>query len=449
MEKLYRDIIPQALALCAAICPVVADAQEKTVVDTVFNSSKVILASSQYTPSQQYDAQTYVINSGLSYSADSYSKIWGVPADDAVGRKWFENAYELTDGESLWEEHKSPFSSDEVYKDHTSYRWIPAEIMGDIYMRRSFTLTQPLPDAVFLTCGHDDAPSEFYINGTLVHTVSDGWNNDKYVLLSPEQRALIKTDGTENIIALHVHQNWGGAFADCGLYGGDIIQTTHLLATKPAAGDWHGYYYFLTGNAELDALDPADWAGNDEKGMDAEADFQSPDTEGGGYGPYSNSDDQFKTTYWNSDLYPLLVRRHFTLTADRKNSLANSTVTLSCSYDEYPKVYLNGTLIWQHDGWNDNDYATYNLTDEQKALLVEGDNVLAVSVRQGGGGGHIDYGLYIKQEVTTGITTVSSDKREQHADGRIYTLSGICKGTSMKNLPAGIYIANGRKVIKK
>lgn len=327
MENRFKVVVSRALVLCAAFCPVVAGAQTKTVQDTVFNASKVILASSQYTPSLQYNAQTYVVNSGVGYSASGYGKIWGVPDDDAAGNKWFESGY--------------------------------------------------------------------------------------------------------------------------GLYAGDIIQRTHLLPTKPAGGDWYGYYYFLTGNAELDALDPADWAGNDAKGMDAEADFQSPDTEGGGYGPYSNSDDQFKTTYWNSDLYPLLVRRHFTLTADQKNTLGNSAVTLSCSYDECPKVYLNGTLIWQSDGWNDNDYATYSLSDGQKALLVEGDNVLAVSVRQGGGGGHIDFGLHVEREIATGMATVSNDNKGQACGGSVYTLTGICKGTSVEKLPAGIYIANGRKIMKK
>ena len=36
--------------------------------------------------------------------------------------------------------------------------------------------------------------------------------------LSPAQIALIHTDGTPNVLAVHVSQNWGGYHLDCGLY---------------------------------------------------------------------------------------------------------------------------------------------------------------------------------------------------------------------------------------
>ena len=65
------------------------------------------------------------------------------------------------------------------------------------------------------------------------------------------------------------------------------------------------------------------------------------------------------------------------------------------SYDENPVIYLNGTRIWSASGWNDNNYAEITLDATQRALLRQGDNVLAASLTQGGGGGHIDYGLKI------------------------------------------------------
>ena len=173
----------------------------------------------------------------MRYNDQYYNKVWGEPDADSEGRMWYEPGYELTDGERSWQRATSPFSTDEYYKDKKSFRWIQAEIMGDIYMRRTFTVDRTVPGTVFLSAGHDDAPAEWYINGVKVHSSADGWNNDEYILLTDEQKALIKTDGSENVLAVHVHQNWGGAFADCGLYEADMTAATDYLTTV-ASGEW-------------------------------------------------------------------------------------------------------------------------------------------------------------------------------------------------------------------
>lgn len=132
-------------------------------------------------------------------------------------------------------------------------------------------------------------------------------------------------------------------------------------------------------------------------------------------------------------------------------------LTDGCSYDENPKVYLNGTLIWQTNGWNDNDYARYTLTNTQKQLLKEGDNVIAVSLMAGGGGGHIDLGLSITEPyVPTGIqspvtthhpplTTLPSGTYD--LQGRRIANSQTVR-SSNSQIPHGLYIQNGKKVIK-
>ena len=76
--------------------------------------------------------------------------------------------------------------------------------------------------------GHDDAPAEWYLNGVLIRSIEDGcaqhdedyvsWTWDESTYLTPDQRALIYTDGRVNVLAIHVHNNWGGALADGGLY---------------------------------------------------------------------------------------------------------------------------------------------------------------------------------------------------------------------------------------
>lgn len=193
-----------------------------------------VLPSTQYSPKEKWSAATFVYNTGLEYGAGerenaNYNIVWGEPEPDANGNMWYEEAYDTTgvsyiddglDEPIHWEVHQAPFSSDKEYKGQPSYQWTTGNIMAEIYIRRTFTVdpSQLLAGPVFLACGHDDAPAEYYINGELVHSITDGWNNDEYILLTDEQKALIRLNGEPNLLAVHVHQNWGGAFADCGLY---------------------------------------------------------------------------------------------------------------------------------------------------------------------------------------------------------------------------------------
>ena len=410
-------------------------------IDLTSSDFRVVLPSSQFTPAQTWNAQVMIFNNGERYADASYNKVIGTPPTDEAGKAWYEADYTLTNGTQSWEERTSPFSSDEYYKGKYSSRWVVSDIMADIYLRRSFTVTEGFGGDVYLACGHDDAPSEWYINGVQVMTVSDGWNNDEYIRLNDSQKALIKTDGSENIIAVHVHQNWGGAFADCGLYEDLNWNTTSLLPAARVGGPWESVYYLLNSNDEIGELSPkSDWAGV----CVDEIDWAYAE------GPYSNSNDRFLNTDWDGVRHPILVRRHFTLTADDIEHLDDYVFTLSCSYDEDPKVYLNGTLIWSAEGWNDNDYAEYEITYAQMGLLREGDNVLAVSLESGEGGAHIDYGLDLltpyKEPAPSSIDRV---KVGTEGDDRVYNVMGQQVGTAASKLQKGLYIVNGKKTIVK
>ena len=405
-----------------------------------FNSKNVILPSSQYTPSQPYNALVWVYK-GERYTDANYNRILAVPSPDNAGNEWYSPDYVPDDETSgSWSTHTAPFSSDEYYLGYRSYRWAEPEIMGEIYMRRTFTATPddiPATGAVYLTSGHDDAPSEWYINGVLVHTATDGWDNEQYILLTDEQKNLIKTDGSENLLAVHVHQNWGGAFADCGLYLADMTLTRTYLNTV-ADGEWPCAYYMLNYNADFTDAEKARWYAVDED----ESDWLK------GVGPFSNDNNMFYTTEWPSQLRPILVRRHFNLTAADLAVMADSELTFTCSYDEEPVAYLNGVRLWSASGWNDNNYVRVVLTAAQKKLLVKGDNVLAVSLKQGGGGGHIDYGLSVDAPYTPetgGIGLITPD--ELVPDDRIYNIQGLYLGTDVDHLPAGLYIRGGKKII--
>lgn len=162
----------------------------------------------------RYGAYTAEYNSGEKYpepwgeNYEVYNHIVGTPAADATGKQWYEVGYTRT--------------NDFKYtNDRLPNSW--SDNMGDIYAIRYFTVTGQLPENVFLAAPHDDAPCEYYINGQLVWSETDGWNEGEVVRLTAEQKALIKTDGTKNVFAFHVHQNWGGRYADGGLYGGGNV----------------------------------------------------------------------------------------------------------------------------------------------------------------------------------------------------------------------------------
>lgn len=258
----------KALLLCAAaLFSLVASAGDGLV---AVGANVILLPSSRWDGDIEWKAWTWVYNTQTPYGDwntdnpnynlvlgdyDTRDDLEGVgPAPDANGVQWYELGFDMSpkdedlnyyvwdeDGYEVpivWEEHTAPFSSDDTYNGRPSYQWTTNSIIADIYVRRTFTTDQLLAGPVYLACGHDDAPCEYYINGVLVfrrtgyegereetdndgniHIVYDnGWNNDEYILLTDEQKALINLNGEENVVAFHVHQNWGGALADCGLY---------------------------------------------------------------------------------------------------------------------------------------------------------------------------------------------------------------------------------------
>lgn len=230
---------------------------------TVVGANIPILPSARWS-NFQYKAKVLVADPDVNYGDYGDNNVnynWLVledgPAKDTNGKAWYEVGYDestLTPNDFVasddpayftWEEQTAPFSSDEKWQGMTSFRWIGNNKVGDIYIRRTFTTDKLLSGDVYLACGHDDAPCEYYLNGVLIFSKTgyefdhyeyiyenegdtepidsiehykQGWNNDEVYKLTDEQKKLILLDGQENLMAVHVHQNWGGAFADCGLY---------------------------------------------------------------------------------------------------------------------------------------------------------------------------------------------------------------------------------------
>lgn len=288
----------KTLLLCAAaLFSLIASAGDGLV---AVGANVILLPSTYWDGDIEWKAWTWVYNTQTDYGDwnswnPNYNQICGEPSADSEGRQWFEPGFNIAEtkydeyGELadvnydqfddegnflpiVWEEHTAPFSSDDTFNGRTSYKWTTSSIMADIYVRRTFTTDQLLAGPVYLACGHDDAPAEYYINGVLVfertgfegeHEVTDdagthiaydnAWENAEYILLTDEQKELIKLGGEENVIAFHVHQNWGGAFADCGLYT-KVEGGVDMGYTEP----WEGKVLFNnTGGYNNDLASPS------------------------------------------------------------------------------------------------------------------------------------------------------------------------------------------------
>ena len=174
-----------------------------TNIETAQGDADIILPAKKY--GGAYDAYTYVAQADYEYgdwntSNPNYNVIIGTPAEQD-GKAWYTPGYNVTEwnyGQDL-----PNFGNGK-----------PA----DVYALRFFTVAGEIPSTLYMPAPHDDAPCEYYINGELVWSETDGWYEDEVVRLTDEQKALIKTDGTVNVFAFHVHQNWGGRYADGGLY---------------------------------------------------------------------------------------------------------------------------------------------------------------------------------------------------------------------------------------
>ena len=220
----------------------------------------------------------------------------------------------------------------------------------------------------------------------------------------------------------------------------DNITEYFLDTVDSGEGSWPCLFYELNYNTDIALAERAKWYGADED----ESYWRE------GLGPFSIDGEKFLVTHWQSTVHPILIRRHFTLTADDLAKIEIGVVNMTYSYDENPTFWLNGTRIATATGWNDNDYATLRFTNTRKKLLVEGDNVLCVSLQQGAGGGHIDYGLSVTYDPTsTAISPLLASPEKE--DERVYNLQGQIVNSESTNSKSssGIIITQGKKIFRK
>lgn len=164
-------------------------------------------------------------------------------------------------------------------------------------------------------------------------------------------------------------------------------------------------------------------------------------------GPISTSNLPYVATAWSAYNATYWVRRHFTI-ADLNDYICYYFYAV---HDNDCEVYLNGSLIYQNSSVvSYPNFTTLELTEEMKNNLKQGDNVLAVRVRDvGPDGAYMDFGLdafkawplknpyFNNNTVWTGA--YDRHNRDGNTIGYRYGQTLECKQDIVHN-PGGLYL---------
>ena len=137
-----------------------------------------------------------------------------------------------------------------------------------------------------------------------------------------------------------------------------------------------------------------------------------------GHAAWGSDGLDFVRTHWsdlNSDLY---VRRNVALTADD----LKEDLWLVYSHDDVFEIYLNGTKVADTgETWVDG--VQLHLEGDLKALLKEGDNVIAAHCHNTTGGAYTDFGLFKNISEKANVVTAEQKSVDVLATNTYYTFA--------------------------
>ena len=275
-------------------------------------------------------------------------------------------------GESGWSNSRGPWGTASEYP-YIQTNWTGAGT--DYYIRRHVTLSaEDLKADLWIIYSHDDQ-CEAYVNGVQIVSTKEEWHqNVKVHLTGTAREALVEGD---NVIAFHVHNTSGGAQADIGLY-------KNVLGFHPGyrsiAGAGMADEGAWEAKVKKTSISGTTWTAED-------FDDSSWASEQGAFG--SQGEYPGIHTPWTAEGSDYYIRRYITLTAE---NLAQNLV-LIYSHDDVCQAYINGRrMVSTGNTWVQN--VVYSLTEADKAVLHEGQNVIAYHVHNTTGGALADIGLY-------------------------------------------------------
>lgn len=156
------------------------------------------------------DGVTYRI---LGAKGDSYEIVAGSSDDKPYATQYTETTpaegwqnEEFND--AAWQKGNGPFANDQNVKGGTVW------MTKDIWVRRTFTLTDANVDNLLLKINHDDNV-EVYLNGEPIYSHVGWLSRMQYFPVSEAARKKLKKG--KNVLAMHCANTSGGAWLDAGL----------------------------------------------------------------------------------------------------------------------------------------------------------------------------------------------------------------------------------------
>ena len=266
--------------------------------------------------------------------------------------------------------------------------------------------------------------SELWINeqpqtfGEPIITMPTCAENGKTVITSDlgVTRTMAITKATEQ------HQfNEEGKCAVCGL------AKANLVHDGQATPYYVRYKHAYRGEGDVWEADPEGWTAVDYD--DSDWDVLKMPIGSNGYGVQYN--------IWCDDYNNFWMRREF-------YSDSYAKYTLRTLHDDNYKVYLNGQLIHQADGWTDGTGWVENPVTVQK-----GKNVIAVYIQQNWGGAYCDFGMDLAttdkfkfaENTVYGTYVAPFNIVKLHSKVQAFTAEivggGFVKLNEIKTIPAG------------
>ena len=129
--------------------------------------------------------------------------------------------------DSSWEKGKAAFGSRDMQRINTEWRGENT----DIYVRRTFELSEVNQDAkYYVVYSHDDI-FELYLNGEKLVATDYSWKNN--VTLELTDKAKSKLVKGTNVLAAHCHNTTGGSYVDFGLFHVTPANAASSAVTSP------------------------------------------------------------------------------------------------------------------------------------------------------------------------------------------------------------------------
>lgn len=285
--------------------------------------------------------------------------------------------HSTTFDDSSWSTGNAPFGNGT--KRSYSTQWGELKDNSFIWVRKHFNVTaQMLAKADFRIDSFYAQAPEFYVNGVkfLNNTTAGSggyytsWGYRDVYLDDAFKNALVVGDNVISVRLKNATNDYGGFF-DLGLYADfKAYNEDYLVRTR---SQWK-YIHSAT------APDPL-WTSitfNDSAWSNGKA-------------PFGNMRAVGYDTYLTGTGKTIYARTTFNV--ENLAELSRCGIRLYALYDESPKLYLNGNLIWEKTGYN-SKYDVFDLGSSASSYLVQGENVLAMEIPNESGEIGADFALY-------------------------------------------------------